>query len=120
MESFRKIIDNIKSEKGILRGAIFIVGYILSPLTWWNDLFVNIPLAYLIASFLTLFTGRQYFPELFASAYLFTNILGFLLMHISISWNKLGSRKLVIDVAVAALYTLAIYILAYIGIVAPP
>ncbi len=30
-------------------GIVAVVGYLLSPLSWWNDLFVNVPLAYLFA-----------------------------------------------------------------------
>jgi hypothetical protein len=26
-------------------GVLALVGYMLSPLSWWNDLFVNVPLA---------------------------------------------------------------------------
>jgi len=29
--------------------AIFMVGWLLSPLTTWNDVLINIPLAYIIA-----------------------------------------------------------------------
>ncbi len=30
-------------------GIVAVIGYLLSPLSWWNDLFVNVPLAYLFA-----------------------------------------------------------------------
>ena len=33
-----------------LRGGFFlVVGYLLSPLCWWNDLIFNLPVAYLFA-----------------------------------------------------------------------
>ncbi len=118
MRRFLRTLRTIRSKKGILRASMFLAGYILSPLTWWNDLFVNIPLSYVIASLLTHVLGRELFPQLFATAYLFTNILGLLLMHISISWG-ITRRKILIDVAAAALYTILVYALAYYGIIQP-
>ncbi|PZU92219.1 MAG: hypothetical protein DCE90_18695, partial [Pseudanabaena sp.] len=30
-----------------IKGGIFlVVGYVLSPLCWWNDLIINLPIAY--------------------------------------------------------------------------
>ena len=103
-----------------LRAIVFLIGYILSPLTWWNDVFVNIPLAYIMASMLSWFFGQDSFPALFAGAYLFTNVLGFLLMHVSIAYKKrLSKRKLLIDIGIAVGYTVAIYVLAVLGFIKP-
>ena len=27
-------------------GVVAMIGFLLSPLSWWNDAFVNIPIAY--------------------------------------------------------------------------
>lgn len=36
-----------KNLKKIIEGGIVgVIGFILSPLSWWNDLLVNVPLAY--------------------------------------------------------------------------
>ena len=61
-------------------GVVAAVGYILSPLSWWNDLWVNVPLALAFAWGVSL----VYKPAFFASAvlgYWITNILGFVLLH---------------------------------------
>lgn len=55
------------------------VGYILSPLSWWNDLVVNFPLSYLLALPFALINKKLFIPA-FISAYWMTNIVGLLLM----------------------------------------
>ncbi len=119
MHSLRRKFNEIKTRKGLFRGILFITGYILSPLTWWNDLFVNIPVSYVIASIISKIIGEDYFPELIVSVYLFTNVLGFLLMHISISWGRISRRKLLIDIIIATGYTILVYVLALLGYIKP-
>src|SRR6266404_374056 len=61
-------------------GTLAFIGFMLSPLSWWNDLFVNIPLALVFAWLVSLF----YQPAFEASVivgYWLTNVLGFVLMH---------------------------------------
>jgi len=36
-------------------GVLALIGFMLSPLTWWNDLFVNIPLALVFAWIVSIF-----------------------------------------------------------------
>jgi len=119
MHSLRRKFNEIKTRKGLFRGILFITGYILSPLTWWNDLFVNIPVSYVIASIISKIIGEDYFPELIVSVYLFTNVLGFLLMHISISWGRISRRKLLTDIIIATGYTILVYVLALLGYIKP-
>lgn len=57
-----------------------VVGFILSPLSWWNDPFVNIPLAYLFALPFDLISRRLFVPALVVGYWL-TNIAGLVLMH---------------------------------------
>lgn len=58
---------------------IFFIGWLLSPLTFWNDAFVNIPLAYIL-SCITI----NFFPASFLAVniiyYWLTNIAGIALM----------------------------------------
>jgi len=56
------------------------VGYILSPLSWWNDMFVNIPLAYIFAFPFSLMNDR-WFLSAFILGYWLSNLLGFVLLH---------------------------------------
>lgn len=60
--------------------SLAIVGYILSPLSWWNDLIINLPLAYVVALPVGAISKKLFFPTLLI-AYWLTNLLGFILMH---------------------------------------
>jgi hypothetical protein len=61
-------------------GVLAMVGFMLSPLSWWNDLFVNVPLALAFAWVVSLL-----YPPSFKIAcvmgYWLTNVLGFVLLH---------------------------------------
>jgi len=68
-----------KKEK-IKGSVLFIIGYMLSPLSWWNDIFVNIPLAYVFALPFG-FISRNLFLPAMVVGYWITNIIGLALMH---------------------------------------
>lgn len=57
-----------------------VIGFILSPLSWWNDLLVNIPLAYGFALLFGFISKSLFWPALIIGYWL-TNVIGFLLMH---------------------------------------
>ena len=56
------------------------IGFILSPLSWWNDLFVNVPLALGFAWLISWFHPSA-FGVSFVVGYWLTNVLGLVLMH---------------------------------------
>jgi hypothetical protein len=60
-------------------GVLTTIGFLLSPLSWWNDLVVNFPLSYVIALPFGLIKESLFLPS-FISAYWLTNILGLVLM----------------------------------------
>lgn len=59
--------------------VLFLAGYLLSPLTWWNDAFVNLPIAWAAASAASWIAPALFTPAL-VLAYWATNLLGLLLM----------------------------------------
>ncbi|MSR64663.1 MAG: hypothetical protein EXS18_02650 [Verrucomicrobiae bacterium] len=67
--------------------VIAFVGWMLSPATWWNDTFVNIPIAYFLASVLSWVWSESFNVALIAF-YVGTNILGSWLLY-------LGGRELI-------------------------
>jgi hypothetical protein len=67
-------------------GAIAFIGFMLSPLSWWNDAFINLPLAYGFASLVSLVYGPA-FEASWIAGYWLTNVAGFVLLH-------KGGRKL--------------------------
>ena len=102
--------------------AIFFIGWLLSPLSFWNDTFVNIPVAYLFAHF----TWRI-FPWSFAWSvivyYWLTNIVGIILMVVSGKYlvRTKGEiyRSVIIFIATVVVYTAILIALDHIHIIKP-
>ena len=105
-------------------GTLAFIGYMLSPLSWWNDLFVNWPIAFAFAWV----AGWFFKPAFTASlilAYWLTNLLGFVLMQkggakiISQDDPPYSRKCLCRDLAISVLYTLLIVALVRMGVIAP-
>ena len=69
----------VSLKRKISGGTLAFVGFMLSPLSWWNDLFVNIPLALAFAWLVSLFWPSVYLAS-FILGYWITNLLGFVLL----------------------------------------
>ena len=91
---------------GLLVGVI---GFILSPASWWNDLVVNIPLAVAMASIIHRLAGVGYL-EAFIACYWATNILGVLLLAVGASSTAGASlrRSLLAGIAASTVYTILV------------
>ncbi len=106
-------------------GFLAAVGYLLSPLSWWNDLVVNFPLAYVFAWIVSV-PYRPAFGLAFIVGYWLTNVLGFLLMHkggqklVTGQSKPYSRRELAIDVLVSLAYTALIVVLLALRILKPP
>ena len=99
-------------EVSVGRVTLFTLGYILSPFTFWNDAFVNIPLAYAAALLASLLLGPQTFPAAFFTAYLASNVAGLLMMHAAIRGFRIGWRSIAEVVVAATGYTVLAAMLA--------
>ncbi|MBD0314280.1 MAG: hypothetical protein ICV86_15930, partial [Microcoleus sp. T3-bin5] len=63
-----------------IRGGLLIgIGYMLSPLSWWNDLFFNLPIAYVFGYGMSWFNADWFLPATIVG-YWISNILGILMM----------------------------------------
>jgi hypothetical protein len=109
-----------------LRGGIVAtVGYLLSPLSWWNDLFINIPLAYLFASLVSLASRRLFAPGMVVGYWL-TNVIGLFMLHrggtdlLAKSGAKPRRKSIWADLAIGTGYTALIAVLVFSGILKPP
>lgn len=118
---------NIKLTLKKLRGGLFFVlGYLLSPLCWWNDLIFNLPIAYCFG-----YVCSQIFPNWLLPAsivgYWLSNIIGILLMQ----WGAIDvlqkepkehnlKKELVAGLISSTLYTLAILALIQFKILQAP
>ena len=105
-------------------GTLAFIGYILSPLSWWNDLFVNWPLALAFAWVVSAFFKPAFAASLILGYWL-TNILGFVLMQkggekIISEEDRPYSRKCLLrDLAISVLYTLLMVALVKMGVIGP-
>ncbi len=102
------------------------VGYLQSPGSWWNDLFVNIPIAYAFGALFGLVSEELFLPAMVAG-YWITNILGLVLMHRGAktilskkSRTRYSRRDLLADMAVSVVYTIIVVVLAAVGVLRLP
>jgi hypothetical protein len=102
------------------------VGYLLSPLSWWNDAAVNLPLAYAFGSAVE-YLSPGHFTQAVVLGYWATNAAGLVLLHTGASRAlcrtppcRYTRQMLAKDLAVSILYTLVIAGLAGLGLLKPP
>ena len=111
-------------KRKVTGGALAFIGFMLSPLSWWNDLFVNVPLALLFAWAVSLVYRPAFEPSLIVGYWL-TNVLGFVLMHkgaqrmLTEADRKYSRRDLLRDVGISLLYTGVIVLLLKLEILKP-
>jgi len=100
----------------------FFVGWLLSPFTFWNDCFINIPLAYLMAN-LTIKIIKVDFLMTVVVYYWVTNILGVILMYMTgrelLSKTSSIVREAVKLVAAMIIYSAALVALYHFNILKP-
>jgi hypothetical protein len=115
IRSFRK-----DGKRRVKAAVIAIIGFVLSPLSWWNDFLVNIPLAYAFAVPFG-FLSRAFFLPAMIIGYWITNIVGFILLHrgmvgffaqkVKPYTKKMFAKDLLISIG----YTLLVVVLVHIG-----
>ncbi|MEM9926053.1 MAG: hypothetical protein AAF915_20275 [Cyanobacteria bacterium P01_D01_bin.50] len=101
------------------------IGYMLSPLSWWNDLFFNLPIAYLFG-YLVSWISPDLFIPFTIIGYWISNILGILMMQIGATdmffeqkQNNL-KKDLLVGLGSSTAYTLLILGLLYLHILELP
>ena len=101
--------------------VLLAVGWMLSPLCWWNDLLINLPVAWGFA-----WVARWIEPAWFAPAlvlgYWLSNVLGIVLMQSAAlalletpSTPRDRQREWLIGLATSTAYTLAVVVLVRLG-----
>ncbi|WP_439027601.1 hypothetical protein [Haloarchaeobius sp. DT45] len=106
-------------------GLLATVGFVLSPLSWWNDLLVNVPLAYVFATVVGLFVHGVFVPALVVGYWL-TNVVGFVLLHqgavgvVSGEHEPYTRRRLGRDLLLSVGYTVLILVLVQVGLLTYP
>jgi hypothetical protein len=113
------------TKRKVTGGILAVVGFMLSPLSWWNDAFVNLPLAYVFAWGVSALY-KPAFDAAMVLGYWLTNVAGFILMHkggqqmLSKEAKDSARRELVKDVIISLVYTALIVALLKLGVVKPP
>ena len=106
-------------------GFLAVVGFVLSPLSWWNDVVVNLPLAYAFGIAVALVSREWFLPGVIAGYWL-TNVVGFVLLHkgaidvVSGESKPYTTRSFAKDFLVSVGYTLLVVALVWFGILTVP
>lgn len=122
----RSWADRVGRHQQRLRGGVLAtVGFVLSPLSWWNDLLVNVPLAVAFATVVSLFGSELFIPAMIVGYWL-TNVAGFVLLHVGAETALSGTRpkytrrRLLRDLLLSVGYTLLVVCLLSLDIVSLP
>jgi len=94
-----------------------LLGFLLSPLSWWNDAFVNLPLAYLFAIPFGWISRSLFLPAL-VTGYWLTNVIGLVLMHTGVhrlADGRLPPMKWLTTIMVSLAYTVLLTVLVLSG-----
>src|SRR5689334_9125094 len=115
----------MKPKHMVQGGVLGFIGFMLSPLSWWNDAFVNIPLAigfgWIVGSFY-----KPLFQPAVVLGYWLTNVLGLVLMHKGAekivrgeAASRYSRKDLFRDVIISIVYTAVIVVLLKAGVLKP-
>jgi hypothetical protein len=106
-------------------GVLALIGYLLSPLSWWNDALINVPLAMGFAWVVSAFY-RPAFEAALVMGYWLTNVLGLVLLHVgtrralaSGPARRYTAREVLRDLGVSLLYTLLLVCLVRLKVLQP-
>ncbi|MFC7202445.1 hypothetical protein ACFQJC_02890 [Haloferax namakaokahaiae] len=106
-------------------GIVAFIGFILSPLSWWNDLVVNLPLAYVFGVLVAFFVPTWFLPGIIVGYWL-TNVIGFIMLHKGALVAATGEdpettpRALARDVGISIGYTALVVVLVWYGVLVVP
>ncbi len=116
-------INSLKKLKGLIMVGL---GFMLSPLSWWNDLFFNLPLAYFFGYLCSQFSANLFLPCAIAGYWL-SNVLGILLMQLGVldvvqqqSQERNFKKELLMGLASSTVYTVIILLLLQFNILSTP
>ena len=112
--------------KKLYGGVLGTIGFLLSPLSWWNDLFINFPIAYACACAVN-FIYKGSFLSAFIVSYWLTNVLGFALLQKGLEKmgkdveekKKYSLKNFVKDSIFSIVYSILIVILVKLGMIKP-
>lgn len=112
--------------KKLRGGLLIVIGYLLSPLCWWNDLFFNLPIAYTFGYICSWLSPDLLFPCSIVGYWL-SNIAGILLMQLGSvdvftekAKEKNLKKELLTGLVSSTAFTLAIVALIHFNVLDTP
>ncbi len=112
--------------KKLRGGVLLLIGFLLSPLSFWNDLFFNLPIAYLFGYACSWLSPNLFLPATIAGYWL-SNIVGILLMQVGAvdvfqdqPKERNLKKELLAGLVSSAVYTLVILALIQFKILQTP
>ena len=114
----------MRARQKIVGSILTVLGFMLSPLSWWNDLLINVPIAVGFAWVISLLHPPAFEASVIVGYWL-TNVVGFLLMHKGVqklmrAGDKQFTRRDVIrDLGISLVYTAGILVLLKLGVLQP-
>lgn len=109
-----------------LRGGFWVgLGYMLSPLSWWNDVFFNLPIALAFGYGVSWFHSDWFLPGT-VIGYWLSNVVGIVMMQLGATELFFSAeqrhlkRDLLMGIGGSTLYTIAVALLAYFGVLQTP
>ncbi|MEL6939169.1 MAG: hypothetical protein AAFO84_08250 [Cyanobacteria bacterium J06598_1] len=111
--------------KNLRSGGLISLGYMLSPLSWWNDVFFNLPIALVFGYGVSWLNPHWFIPGTLVGYWL-SNVLGMVMMQfgamdIVLSEEKQNvTRDAWIGFGSATLYTVVVAVLIYYHILDVP
>lgn len=122
LENFNRI-NSVKKLKGLILVGL---GFMLSPLSWWNDLFFNLPIAYFFGYICAQFSANLFLPCAIAGYWL-SNVLGILLMQLGVldvvqeqPQERNFKKELLMGLVSSTIYTVIILLLLQFNILSTP
>ena len=112
--------------KKIRGGLLLAIGYLLSPLCWWNDIFFNLPIAYAFGYIFSWLSPDLLFPCTIVGYWL-SNIAGILLMQLGTldvftdkAKEKNLKKELLTGLVSSTVFTLVIVALIHFNVLDTP
>jgi hypothetical protein len=111
--------------KKLRGGALVSLGYMLSPLSWWNDLFFNLPIA-LVFGYGVGWINSSWFVPGTVIGYWLSNVAGIVMMQFGAvdifasEKQRNVKRDLLLGLSSATLYTLVVAALVYWNVLKMP
>lgn len=114
----------LKTYSKLFRFTVLIIGYFLSPFSWWNDIYFNFPVAYILTIPFVKYCNAPFTATLLFFYWL-SNVIGLVMMHFS-SKLLLIKRKVSLTqeaknvFIVSTLYSIIYYLLINFGLISIP